>query len=449
MPAERPSQPPPTRPTAGPPTWAVALAGALTLAVAMGIGRFAFTPLLPMMMRDGTLDAAGGAELAAANYLGYLVGALSAGRLARQPLPLVLASLPAIAVLTAAPGLLHGMALWSLLRFGAGLCSAWAMVAISTWCLGLLAQRGRSALGGPVFSGVGAGLTLAGLMAWWGGAWPADRLWLLLGGVAGVLAALVWGLVWGRVWRTGRWAGRGALSPPPAPMAATAEPPPGHAAPDRLPAGSWPLVVCYGSFGLGYILPATFLPAMARALLDDPRSFGLVWPAFGLAAMASTGLVLGWLARWPARFPALRVWSVCQYLMATGVALPVLSTSPWAIAGAALLVGGTFVLATVIAMQLARALAPDHPAALIGRMTVAFAVGQIAGPLLVRAATGLAWGSWTPIQQVSALATALLLLTARWLWRAESRVAKPGGAKPGGAKPNPAPAGITQRGKLR
>ena len=44
----------------------------------MGIGRFAFTPLMPLMMRDGTLSAAAGAEWAAANYGGYLVGALTA-----------------------------------------------------------------------------------------------------------------------------------------------------------------------------------------------------------------------------------------------------------------------------------------------------------------------------------------------------------------------------------
>ena len=84
------------------PTWAVVGAAAITLAVAMGIGRFAFTPLLPLMMRDGQLDEAGGATLAAANYLGYLVGALTAGRLAARPLGLVRACLLLIALLTAA-----------------------------------------------------------------------------------------------------------------------------------------------------------------------------------------------------------------------------------------------------------------------------------------------------------------------------------------------------------
>ena len=54
----------------------VALAGMAALAAAMGIGRFAFTPLLPMMLHDGVVDIPTGSTLAAANYVGYLVGAL-------------------------------------------------------------------------------------------------------------------------------------------------------------------------------------------------------------------------------------------------------------------------------------------------------------------------------------------------------------------------------------
>ena len=60
--------------------------GIVALAVAMGIGRFAFTPLLPLMLRDGTLSAAAGAEWAAANYAGYLLGALTAARFSADPL---------------------------------------------------------------------------------------------------------------------------------------------------------------------------------------------------------------------------------------------------------------------------------------------------------------------------------------------------------------------------
>ena len=44
----------------------------------MGIGRFAFTPVLPMMRHEGALSITAGAWLASANYVGYLAGALLA-----------------------------------------------------------------------------------------------------------------------------------------------------------------------------------------------------------------------------------------------------------------------------------------------------------------------------------------------------------------------------------
>ena len=61
-----------------------ALGGALTLVVAMSVGRFAYTPLLPYM-RDATgLSTAAAGWIASANYLGYLAGALSTSWLCRR-----------------------------------------------------------------------------------------------------------------------------------------------------------------------------------------------------------------------------------------------------------------------------------------------------------------------------------------------------------------------------
>ena len=383
-----------------PPTASVVWAGALTLAVAMGIGRFAFTPLLPLMMRDGLIDATVGAELAAANYLGYLAGALSAARLAGQALRLVWASLLAIALLTAAAGLASGELAWSLLRFGAGLASAWAMVGISSWSLSELARRGQGALGALVFGGVGGGIILAGMLAWVSAGAGARTLWLQMAAAALLLTI-------GVVWLTRGLARRAAPARPS--DQATA------AAPAGLPAGSWPLVICYGCAGLGYILPATFLPAMARSLIDDPQRFGLAWPLFGLAAWTSA--MVSAARGGSRRGSPLRAWAICQLAIGLGAAMPLLSQSGAAIALAALLVGSTFVLVTVIGLEQARALAPSDPAPLLGRMTAAFALGQIAGPLVVRALSGLQLGAWGSLELGSAGAAALMAATAGWLWR--------------------------------
>lgn len=374
-------------------TVAIWLAGLLALAVAMGIGRFAFTPLMPLMMRDGLIDAALGAELATANYVGYLVGALSAVHLARKPLRLLRTALAGVVLLTLASAwVVQAPAGW-LLRGAAGVCSAWVMVGASSWCLRELAARDAARQGAWVYVGVGAGITAAGLLAWAGGLQPSQALWIELALLAAVVSAMVAVLLRGE-----RDAGPAAAAAP----AVTAGSGP-HAA----------LVICYGSFGFGYIVPATFLPAMARQQVDDPLVFGLAWPLFGLAAAASVAVAARWLAGWPRR----RLWAAAQTVMTVGAALPLLGRSPAALALAAVLVGGTFMVATMAGLQLARELEPAAPTALLARMTSAFAAGQIAGPLLVRLA-----GPWLPagtdaVALGSALATVALAVSAAWLWR--------------------------------
>ncbi|MES2402018.1 MAG: YbfB/YjiJ family MFS transporter, partial [Pseudomonadota bacterium] len=136
----------------------IALAGMIALATAMGIGRFAFTPLLPMMLHDGVIDLLGASWLATANYIGYLVGALIC---TFQPfiwrrfpaLPQVGASSWVRAGLVATALLTFGMSLnlpgiWPLLRFFAGVASAFVFLFTSGWCLAQLARHGHSRLGG-------------------------------------------------------------------------------------------------------------------------------------------------------------------------------------------------------------------------------------------------------------------------------------------------------------
>ncbi|HSI53233.1 MAG TPA: YbfB/YjiJ family MFS transporter, partial [Ramlibacter sp.] len=242
----------------------VCAAGALSLAVAMGIGRFAFTPMLPLMIGEGRLDVAAGGWLAAANYSGYLAGALTASRIPWSAARLGVVALLLTAALTAAMAWPGSNMLWIALRLLAGACSAWAFVSTSVWCLGALARLGRPQWGSAVYSGVGAGIAIAGMYCLAGGAAsiPAPSLWLQLGLLALLLALPVFAVLH----RLG-------------PTAAAAPSPAGHV--NALPQGTTGLVACYGVLGFGYILPATFLPVLARSVIEDPRIFGLAWPVFG------------------------------------------------------------------------------------------------------------------------------------------------------------------------
>lgn len=382
------------------PIGSVVALGVVALVVAMGIGRFAFTPLLPLMLRDGGFTTAAGAEWAAANYGGYLVGALTARRFAADPRRGLRAGLWGVVLTTLAVAALDGAALalpGAALRGASGVFSAWTLVCASSWCLGELARRGAASRGAWIYTGVGLGIAGTGLLAWLGGRQSARLLWVELG----LLAAA--GAFWVQV----------RLRRAPAPLqpnAIAVRSPAGGQAPVA-GGGHLPLVLCYGSFGFGYIVQATFLPAMAREQAADPLVFGLTWPLFGAAAALSVAAAARWLADWPRR----RVWALAQGTMAVGTALPLATTTLAALAASAVLVGGTFMVATMAGLQLARERSPADPTRLLARMTTAFAGGQIAGPLVVRAIGPAGLAGHDALFWANALATLLLGASAAWL----------------------------------
>jgi MFS family permease len=384
--------------------WRVCLTGFLALVVAMGVGRFAFTPLLPLMQAAGQLDLTHGAWLATANYLGYLVGAMTVSRLRIDPKLLICFSVVLVALLTAAMAWTQHMALWLVLRLGAGVLSAWVLVGVSAWCLAALSALGRSALSGALYAGVGTGIALAGLFCLTGGALAiaATDLWWQLGLGSALLCLPILLLM-------PRAAPHDVM--PPAATATPAATPVAALLPIR---GERGLVLSYGCFGFGYILPATFLPALARATLPDPSLFGWSWPVFGAAAAISTVVAGAWFAR-TAR---LRLWAICQFAMAAGTALPGLWPSPLSVLLSALLVGSTFMVVTMAGLQEAKARAGAQATRLLGRMTTAFALGQIAGPVASALIGSRFAGTLDGVRIALLISAAVLAASASWLWRA-------------------------------
>jgi len=363
----------------------LALAGMATLAVAMSVGRFAFTPLLPMMQADAGLSFTLAAQLASANYLGYFAGSLTAVALGASPHRWVRAGLIAIAAGTAGMALVDGAAAWLALRFATGVASAWVLIFGATWIFTRLAEAGRPEWGAVVFTGIGSGVALTGLaclalVAAGVGSRPA---WLALGAAAALATALVWPFFRAR---------------------------PGQAVVARMPAerrfsvDAWRLVIAYGLYGFGYIVPATFLPAMARAALASANApawaWALFWPAFGAAAAVST------LATLRLRCGADAQLRAAFVLQGVGVAAPALSGGAFALGASALLVGGTFVLTTLAALRVAREVDPAGATRLFALMTTAFALGQVAGPLLAERAVALG-GGYAPALWAAAAALAI------------------------------------------
>lgn len=363
-----------------------ALAGLAALIVLTGIGRFAFTPLLPLMQAETGLSMADGGWLAGSNYMGYFIGALATMRSRSTPASMLRVGLIGVVLSTAAMAPVSSYALWMVMRFIAGMAGAWAMVGAASLCLGRLREAGRPRLGGVMFAGVGVGITLTGLACQavvYAGGNAATGWWVLaaLAALIGVPAAL--GL------------SRNGFVPREQAVQVSVQPV--DVADERR------LVWSYTALGFGYILPATFLPAQARLLVDDPAIFGWVWPVFGVAAAASMWLAAGRRSGGASR----RVrWAIAQAVMAVGVVLPVLQPSLGMLAVSALCVGGTFMVVTMLALQEGAAVGGTRAQPLIAAMTAATAAGQVLGPLAGAASEALGWGM-EPALLVAALSLAV------------------------------------------
>ena len=137
------------------PALEAALIGMAGLATAMGIGRFAFTPMLPLMQLHDLVSLRQGSYLASANYVGYLLGALLLFAFNPAPSRAAKFGLAAVAASTLAMAFTSSFWPWLVLRLIAGIASAFVLVGVSGWALAVLAAHDRPGWTGCVFAGVG------------------------------------------------------------------------------------------------------------------------------------------------------------------------------------------------------------------------------------------------------------------------------------------------------
>jgi MFS family permease len=375
--------------TSKPSAAAAASIGLVALASAMGIGRFSLTPILPLMQQDAGLSLTVGGWLATGNYLGYLLGALICIAVTPRPSAAIRWGLVSVGLTTLLMGLSDWQPLWLVLRFLSGTASAFVLVGTSAWAMPILSRHGREEWSGHVFSGVGIGIAFAGLFGLAAGVevWGSRLTWIALGIVAMVLAFALW-------------------RPLAADLAAsvTAAAP----GPRALPRRAIIAAVCYAAFGFGYIIPATFLPALARGYIDNPAMFGLVWPLFGAAAALST-FVSAWLGR---KLAPRQLWMRAKWVLAAGVLAPALAVNVATLLLSALCVGGTFMIITMAGIKEALRLGGASAPLAVGVMTAAFATGQIVGPLTVSllGQSGHAFAFASALAAIGLVAANLVLL---------------------------------------
>lgn len=344
----------------------IALCGFIVLVVAMGIGRFAFTPQVPLMIRDGQLTLTSAGLVAAMNYLGYLLGAWDAMRASKHVEMRLYLGVAGAVALTFLSALADNAITHGALRLVIGAMSGWAMVLTAAWTNERLAHYARPGLSAAVFAGPGAGIALSGLLAVaiQSRALSSTAAWQVYGVLALVLVVLVARYLPrpGQLHRSG------------------AQPEPLHLTTDLKR-----LVWSYSLAGFGYILPATFLSQMAALRFPGSLFAQFVWPVFGTAAVIGIGLsiALRHVGHSHQRL-AIVLWLQGLGVIASGV-LPGMS----GLVGGALLVGGGFLCAVQLSLLYGRELAPNHTRYMAGLLTTGYAVGQLIGPMTSALSTWL------------------------------------------------------------
>ena len=342
----------------------LAIGGMLAMASAFGIGRFVYTPILPVMIADGALTPASAGIVAAANFLGYLLGALAGASAAtqRHPRLFFLGGLLAGGLSLAGMAVPPSIPIFSAMRFIGGFGSAFVIVCLSSMALEPLVRAGRIGLSAAPFAGVGFGIAfssgLVSALASGGVGWKA--MWVANALVSTVMALLLFFLL-------------------PAPsLPAHAPAPAGRKGLPRISPALAALVVSYGLFGFGYVITATFLVAIVRETAALAAIEPYAWAIVGLAGALSIPF-WSWVAR--------RTTDVFAYVAgclveATGVALSVVSPTQTTIVISGIFLGGTFMAITAIGLGIARRLTQMAPQRAQAIMTSAFGLGQIVGPAL-------------------------------------------------------------------
>jgi predicted MFS family arabinose efflux permease len=332
-----------------------AVDGALALAAAMGIGRFAYTALLPATQRALAVGDDGAGAIASVNLAGYLAGVLAARHVATSPrrARALRLGLGLTAVATFLGALTTSPAAWAVLRGAAGIASGLVFVLASAAALEIGAPAGK------LYGGVGFGIALSGAAAATiPGAAGWNAPWLLLGALAAALAVPAWQHL-----------------APIAPRRREDSGPLGDGA--TLGFGLGRLSAAYFLEGLGYIVSGTFAVAAVRRTPGLEALAPWTWVLTGLAA-APSAMLWAWAGR---RVGLRRALVLAHLAQAFGMALPSLSSSAGAALAGAALFGGTFVGIVALTMSAARVLAPEAPGRIVGTLTAIYGVGQIIGPI--------------------------------------------------------------------
>jgi len=341
----------------------VMLAGLFSLMLTMGVARFSFTPLLPVMMDETFLNDFSGGWLASINYMGYMTGVLITASISSLKLKFTLYRIGLIVAILSTIGmaLAENYILWSVMRFFAGLTSAAGLLMGSGLILNWMLLHGHRAELGIHFGGAGLGIAISAAVAMaMAGTFNWVEQWQIFALVGVALAIPAW------IW----------LPAPDTSHVTQA----GEKLIDKPPTKSWMrlLFAAYFCAGFGYVISATFLVAIVENQPILKGNGSLVWLITGLAA-APACVFWDRVAR---KIGELKTLFIAYGINIVGIVIPVFDNSFTAVLLSGFLFGATFIGIVSLMLTMVGKFFPTKPAKPMGKLTLSYGTAQIIAPAI-------------------------------------------------------------------
>lgn len=339
----------------------VYFAGICSLIVTVGVARFSYSLLLPIMQDNTGLTESGGGWLATTNFMGYMLGVLIAASLhnLNHKYNLHRVYLILSVVTSAAMAMTTDMMTWAGLRFIAGVCASGGLIIASGLILKWLVKNNHRAELGIHFTGAGLSIIVTSLLVEVMLAMSADwqQQWLALAVMAAIVAIPAW--LWMPHPSTEGQAGVTAKDNPPG------------------KAFTSMMMLAYFCAGYGYVVSSTFIVDIVEGIEGLQGQGGF---AFILVGLAATPAALVWdrIAR---NVGYLKALLAAYTLQAIGIVLPAINNTLPVVILSALLFGGTFIACVSLVLTMAGKFYPSNPAKFMGTMTLAYGCAQIIAPV--------------------------------------------------------------------
>ena len=361
----------------------------LALMIAMSISRFAYTPILPFMQQDTSMNNQNAGLLATFNYLGYLMGAIIPMFITIKSKVFDLKLYVMINVISVIlMGFSEHFLIWSVLRIIAGITSGTIFVVASNVALEALRMANKQSISGILYSAVGIGIFSSSIFIFLytqAQTWKAT--WIILGVVALMAGIIIL---------------TSMKDNPSISKHSTSSNQNQGKALNR--AFIIPFSIAYFFEGAGYIVTGTFLVALIKTIPAYADYAALSWMFVGLGAMPAT-LIWSLFAE---KFGYKKAIYRALILQIISVGLPIFSHHMLGLIVASMLFGATFLGLTTLFMSKSQELMyhTNQKLNLVSLLTVIYSVGQMIAPMIA----GVLIGDSNNYQLALTFAMILLIL---------------------------------------